>query len=351
MFVVAFRHVFDELTLPRQAGALPLAWYCDQASKVPMQPLHVITSCTKRKRYVPDSALLMRHTAGDTIADRFQRWRDSYQRFAAGVPALDLYAGDHWAQMRALTNSAETALDVELWVCSAGVGLVKAQAPVVPYAATFSRHHPDAVSRSADPVSFRRDVDEWWGKQVGWSGPHPPSPRTITDLVDIDPSTLILVVAAGEYLRVLRPDLLEAASRMTNADHLTIFSADAAAYEDLRPYSVPVSGDFATVLGGSLHSVNSRTAYHAISRLGGRAAVRSQFRGIVEELMETAQPRPTHNRAPMTDDEVIGFITERLARDPKARKTRLLRDLRDSNRACEQSRFGRLFDRVRSSRP
>lgn len=58
----------------------------------------------------------------------------------------------------------------------------------------------------------------------------------------------------------------------------------------------------------------------------------------------------THRRArrpAVSDDEVRDYIRARLAAGAPRRKTTLLREFRESGRACEQSRFTRLFDDVR----
>jgi hypothetical protein len=53
--------------------------------------------------------------------------------------------------------------------------------------------------------------------------------------------------------------------------------------------------------------------------------------------------------AAMSDDDVRRFIRERLRAEPDLRHTRMLRDLRDGGRACEQKRFRRLFMQVRDT--
>jgi hypothetical protein len=52
----------------------------------------------------------------------------------------------------------------------------------------------------------------------------------------------------------------------------------------------------------------------------------------------------------MSDEEVRGFVRKRLGEAPESRHTRLLRELRDSGRACEQGRFKQLFMQVRAER-
>ena len=54
-------------------------------------------------------------------------------------------------------------------------------------------------------------------------------------------------------------------------------------------------------------------------------------------------------RKRLADDEVRRFIRERHAAEPNAGHTRLLKLLRESGHACEQSRFRALFlDEIRS---
>jgi hypothetical protein len=48
----------------------------------------------------------------------------------------------------------------------------------------------------------------------------------------------------------------------------------------------------------------------------------------------------------VSDNEVTEYIRAHLAAGARPRKTSLLRDFRESGRACEQSRFARLFEEV-----
>jgi hypothetical protein len=59
----------------------------------------------------------------------------------------------------------------------------------------------------------------------------------------------------------------------------------------------------------------------------------------------------TSERKRTTDDEVLEFIRRALAENPKSGHTKLLRALRADGRACEQSRFRRLFREVKGQVP
>ena len=54
---------------------------------------------------------------------------------------------------------------------------------------------------------------------------------------------------------------------------------------------------------------------------------------------------PRYDRSPMSDEEIRHFIVLQLENEQLSR-TPLLRRLRDSGRACEQSRFASLYRKV-----
>src|SRR4051794_767517 len=112
--------------------------------------LHIIASCTDRKRGLVPAALRLRSVRELDVEARARAWWMRLQGAEqATVVAEELYAGDHWQVVRELRVAAGTAGYIPyLWVASAGYGLIPAEAPVCPYSATFTRGHEDSVVRS-----------------------------------------------------------------------------------------------------------------------------------------------------------------------------------------------------------
>src|SRR5437868_1959469 len=109
--------------------------------------LHILVSCTDRKRAAVSEELCLRTVPAKPIEERAKAWwlRITRHRGQA-IPAMDLYAGDHWSVVRALPELAQrNSLKANLWVISAGYGLVPATACLLPYSATFAGNHPDTV--------------------------------------------------------------------------------------------------------------------------------------------------------------------------------------------------------------
>src|SRR5690348_14722814 len=92
-----------------------------------MKPtINMVVTCTKRKRISPKRELQLRSVKGRSLAEKSRLWLRRLNK-AAGkrIAARDLYAGDHWSIVRALDEAAaDSKLAVNIWVCSAGYGLV-----------------------------------------------------------------------------------------------------------------------------------------------------------------------------------------------------------------------------------
>ena len=59
------------------------------------------------------------------------------------------------------------------------------------------------------------------------------------------------------------------------------------------------------------------------------------------------KPLPKFNRTPMTEEQVKQFIRQEIVQNKQTSATQLLRKLRNSGRACEQSRFRQTFKDVK----
>jgi hypothetical protein len=308
--------------------------------------LHIVVTCTDRKKKLVPDALLLRDIEDAPIAERASAWIARLSRRAIHtVPAGELYAGDHWAVTRELPGVAKRAgFRPKLWVCSAGYGLVPAAAELKPYGATFTRGHADSVYRPCDELSPTNAAEQWWEHLARWRGPQGDHPRKVHELVDGAPSSYTVVVASAVYLAALVSDL---STVRVESDRLLVISSGSTGGNGLGQYLLPADARLQRHVGGARQALNIRLARWALERIckkfEGFDRLRQYFRarlGKEEHLMAL-------DRTPMSDVDIKGFIESRLRQNPKARHTPLLRELRDSGQACEQKRFRNLYLEVR----
>lgn len=308
--------------------------------------INLVVTCTKKKlRAVRESLQLRSVGHVDSVQAKARQWLKRLQA-ASGetVWAETLYGGDHWSVVRELAaKDLFEHKDIRIWVCSAGYGLIPLASKIHPYSATFSPGHPDSVT--AGQLSEVGSVHaQWWKQLTEWDGPLPGSPRSIAALATAFPDDLLLVVMSETYLGATAPDLREAIRQPSHrADKLAILCSGVREMDGLTPFLLPCDARLQNKVGGALTSLNIRLARHLIDNTTPSQWSRKKLHTLLAGWLEEQPERVRYDRAPMTDDEVLKVIRRALKADPAARPTPLLRRLRDSGRACEHSRFVRLF--------
>ena len=300
--------------------------------------VHVVVTCTDRKTLPVEDHLKARNLPERGTARAVDTWMTRLSAAdSTSTPALDLYAGEHWQIVKRNLPEKVGSRPVQLWICSAGYGLIPADAPVHSYAATFAPRHQDSVAET------REEAQDWWTGLARWQGPTTGAPRSLHALVRSNPDSHFVVVMSGPYLRACSPDLL-AAGQAARPGQFTILSTSAVPLE-VSEFAVTGDGRLRDPLGGSLLALNARMAARLLTDLGPAAPHR---KALAEALARIPVPERFTAPAPrtrMTDDEVRAYIVDGLAQ-PGVSATSLLRQLRTSGRACEQARFGELFREV-----
>jgi len=311
-----------------------------------VETVHLIVSCTDRKRAAVSADLQLRDVADGAPTDRVSSWWERVRHTdVPKVAAHDLYGGEHWVwslkAQQALTGSSRC---VRLWVASAGYGLVPSDAPLKPYSATFTSSVPDAVARALPSGWSKWDfLATWWSGLGACKGPAPGEPRRVTDLARADPRAAVVVVGSPDYIRALEPDLGAAAKVLTRPTRLVVFSNHRLTGGSLAQSLVPIDERARARVGGTMQGLNARVAAELLDGLDGHAVDAELLRARFEQMVEHTS-KPVKPQRPQIDDEdVITFIRAELAKNPNARQTALLAELRRSGRACEQGRFRRLF--------
>lgn len=311
--------------------------------------LHIIASCTKRKRAPIPAELRLRELREQEPDVRARHWWSRLREHPhASLPAKALYAGEHWSIVQELpTLAAQTRFRPRLWVASAGYGLIPAEAPIRPYSATFTRGDEDSViprhpSRPASVLSR-----QWWSALAREAGPMPGEPRLLQHLAQSSPDARLLIVVSQSYISALEEDLTLAARALRRPEHLLIISAPGPATRGLlAPYWVPSNARLQAAMGGSRNALHVRLARDLLRRSQQEEDAAdldaARVQGYYGRLIHRSAPSPRFQRTPMTDDEVRQFIARELRTEQRTWSA-ILRRLRDSGLACEQQRMRRLF--------
>lgn len=317
--------------------------YTDSSLKRPT--INIVVTCTKSKRFRVKRELQFRTLHGQTIREKSREWLRRIRRGSAdAVSALELYAGDHWNVVKSLRQTASGAgFTAEIWICSAGYGLIPMDAEVRPYAATFSPGHPDSIARGIRNVSVMECAKQWWVLLSKWAGPTARRPRSIESLARRYPERPMLIVASPSYLSAIEADIQSAAKHLIDVGRLMIFSGSAHKGSQIMRHCLPCSAVLQRVVGGARTSLNVRVARRMLERFGPDKLEYGIVKRELRRLIAHQPKTKTVTRRRASDASIQEFISRELKKDQSSSFGSLLRQFRDRGRACEYTRFRTLY--------
>jgi hypothetical protein len=306
--------------------------------------LHIIANCADTKRAVIPKLLRLGSLRTASVNHRAIQWWNRLAKYnGEPIPALKLYAGDHWAIVKSLPVLAgDFGYRSKLWVISAGYGLVPSEALLHPYSATFTSGHPDSVARSSGEVTGDA-LSLWWETLSKFPGPDPEQPHSLKDLLITARNARFLIVASPPYLRAIEKDLLSAFGTIAKPDRILVITSRDGLRTKLNGNVIRSDARLQASLGGARVSLNARVAAMIIMNSGIWGFDPPTLAKKLNRLVANSPTLPNYDRQPMNDEEVKRFIWKSLNQDSTVSCTSLLRTLRNSQRACEQKRFKGLY--------
>tara|TARA_Y100000590_G_scaffold77143_1_gene85403 strand:+ start:283 stop:1278 length:996 start_codon:yes stop_codon:yes gene_type:complete len=313
--------------------------------------INVVVTCTDSKTLTNELLQLRNYTSSDLIT-RFQAWKKALNsaiddNSIEHKAAVDVYKGSIWSTVKRFDSVAkENKLQIKLWICSAGYGLISDQAKISGYKATFARSQDDSVARDILSTSKSLIEKAWWNELTKWDGPENGEPRSITAIVEKFPDNILLVVCSSSYLNAIYDDLVTAQKLLNCTDNLIIICAGKEKVKGLSENMLPCDGRFQELLGGTRGASNVRLAEKILSEEHFDNINASKLIKKYGELLEQQPPIKKFNRKKIPEQEIKEYIRKNLEKNPNLSATKLLRQYRDDGFQCEQKRFRDLFNSV-----
>jgi hypothetical protein len=301
----------------------------------------VVVPCTDNKvGDGPGVALreLDSHLPPDHLASE---WVDRIAAAPSLVSARELYKGPGWSASLNLVATLEATGAMVRWrILSAGYGLLHPDQPTTCYSATFMAGHADSIPGAADgPAATSR----WWRLINELGGQSEPLMK-LAGQVDG-----LVVAASAAYVDAIGHELVEAAQRVP----MVIFCAGRPRVPEVAAlvprFDRRLREGHDPFVGGGDVGFNQRVAARCVELLGAGVVDRTRVDEVLAVAMDREGP-VRHEREVASDATVLAFIDAALTVDPSASRTALLRRWRDRGRACEQGRFGVLYERVVAER-
>lgn len=333
---------------------MPLAVF-DEAARRPSsrtriaasQIAAVIAPCSARKSIVPDQSARAVSLPQASQPALETAWRLCLSELPTRIAASDFYRGRGFGA----AGRAAAQAGADLFVASAGLGLVRADRDIPAYGLTVTGVAGSDAVRGRIVGGF--DPASWW--RALQKGPY----ATALDEV-FQSEGLVLVALSHPYARLLADDLAAldetclARLRIVGmglGPHLPerVRTAALLPYDDRLDHLVPgVRSDFCQ--RALSHFVGLLTDDRA--RGSGTTDIQGH-RALVDAALGPVRTGTPSQRTRATDEVIVQRISAHLSTGARARSaSHLLRAVRDMDGiACEASRFARLYRLVTRTGP
>lgn len=317
-----------------------------------MKKLIILSTCSQNKKHSAHPSCHLDNNIKNEFTQSIKSWLGNISNslYSKYLP-INLYSGSHWKETKACFKIAqENGLNPELWILSAGWGLIRSDYPICSYSATFSNGQ-DSIHNLIWPLELSsRDHSRIWWKEIN-KRRNINCENSLRALMRSNESTdaLFLFIISREYFFALESELIELASCGGEYSIISagVYSEIGGVNPIIKPYVFPL-GEKLKQLNPYLNktnvSLNSRLATWIIKNYSSelfdnRPFLFERLQNIEASLPEIIKP----DIVSMTDDEVLDFIDRNFC-PYKSSATQLLRILRsEEKKSCEQKRFGKLF--------
>lgn len=304
----------------------------------------VITNCTNRKRKPVTSRLNAASLGTGDLASVAQEWARRLRDPAPRFPVLDLYGGRSFQEAKA----SAAGLRANMFVISAGLGLIDAAGEVPSYACTVASGAVDGIEPR---VLGNFSSAEWWAHLNQIS----PFTSNLASVFSGTNSELFLAALSDTYIRMLSPDLLALADNHLAKLRLFTRAPLEGIPERLRPYVMPyddrLDGPESLVRGTRSDFAGRALRHFSDYVLPDTKGLSAQEHRDSVELAMAGWSFPVNvERHRLNDDQILSLVNKHWE-ETRGSTSVLLRFFRDKlNIACEQSRFANLARRVRVER-
>jgi hypothetical protein len=296
----------------------------------------LITNCTNLKKTNIKGKVQLKNlnlaNKPDTIIDSWYKQLESAQE---KLPASDVYAGDHWKVAKSVLDQ-----NIDLWVLSAGYGLIHNSTNIGSYDATFSSGSDNSINKTGISNS------EWWDKLHQVRDGKAFKCQSLYSLVSNNIEDVFFVAASPNYLNVIQNELkqLVVDRKLTNKNFF-IISSKHNIDEKLTPYFLESNADFCRTINGGKVSLNIRLAKYLLDEFKCRKFDSTIVTNKYNTLKKNTPKQLIKERKKLSDAEITDFILRELSayKGIKVSASMLLKKLRSANLACEQKRFSRLL--------
>jgi len=304
----------------------------------------LLTTCTNRKSRETDFDLCASSLPSGNMHETLSIWGESLHRDRNMVPAKELYSGRGFSEVRKTVEKN----NLDLWIISAGVGLIPGNKLVPPYNLTVTPFKKNSIQpRLSSTEKF--NPSKWWSN-INCKLHDTPTP--IYDLISKNIDTYFIVSLSKTYLELICEDLFLLHDQHKQRIRITGLNSSELLPVPFKKLWMPYDYRFdgpQSPNPGTRSDFPQRVTRHFIEEVFTHNTLATPYEHAktVSKIL-TPMPFPVKIKRTTLSNEAIKQIIIDRWNDAKGSGSRMLKIMRhEENVACEQSRFADLYRQIK----
>jgi len=298
--------------------------------------IEIISSCTNSKTKIPNKTLTIEYYDKEKSLDEIIKiWKNiiNENKFDKYLTTY-LYKGIGWKATLNTYNFFSNYYKTELYIASAGYGLIHHDTKISSYDATFAPRTLNSIDK------FNKDKAsniKWWDSINSFQ---------VNSFSD---DSYIFVVLPHNYL-IATQNFIQKLIEV-HGKRVFIFRANQnEVLSFMKGYTVEFDLRFNSYQTGTLSSLLARAVLWLSKEIVEHKIPFEHhlFQEHIEKKMKNYTLYKMPKREQLSEEKLIKKIENMIANDGIRTASKGLRKLRESGIACEQKRFGSLFKKVKS---
>ncbi|MEI7087498.1 hypothetical protein WCU61_15585 [Pectobacterium versatile] len=318
-----------------------------------MRNIHLITTCTNGKNSDGNNILSLAQYSSVRIPSNVlvSSWCNALNEAistSATVCAVDLYKGGHWATAKAILKK----YSVDLWILSAGLGLLHYKDKIVPYKATFAVGYDESIPLYSHEYVGKTFHRTWWKEISERSFFKPRHPTSIAELMKENKKDYYIFCGSPDYINAIELDIINGLEYLVSPKKQLLIITSKKINDRLARYLFKTNKNMAHWLKCNMLMLNVSMAKYIVGeftdkKLNDLNELSLQLSDKLKELPKR-EVKKGIRRSP---EEVKSFILKIMEQNPSISATHALREFRDSGNSFEEKRFRAEFKALREAKP
>ncbi|WP_336794009.1 hypothetical protein [Pantoea anthophila] len=264
------------------------------------------------------------------------------------VCAADLYKGGHWATAKAILNN----YPVDLWVLSAGLGLLHHKDKVIPYKATFAVGYDESIPLYSQEYFGKTFHRTWWKEINNRSIFKSKHPTSIVELMKKNKKDYYIICGSPDYINAIELDVINGLEYLVDAKKQLLVITSKKINSRLNAYLFKTNQNIAQWLRCNMLMLNISVAKYIVNEFTSKRLndLNELSQKLIEELNALPE-REVKKGVRRSPEEVKSFILNIMEKKPDISATHALREFRDSGNSFEEKRFRAEFKTLIGSKP